>query len=41
MTPEDVVRAWFKEIWNESREDAIDRLAGDTFVGAVSQAVSS
>lgn len=27
MTPEDVVRAWFDEIWNQGREDAIGRLA--------------
>ena len=27
MTPEAVVRAWFKEVWDEGREEAIDRLA--------------
>jgi predicted ester cyclase len=27
MTPEAVVRQWFKEVWDEGREDAIDRLA--------------
>jgi predicted ester cyclase len=32
MTPDDVVRSWFKEIWNEGREDAIDRLADDNFI---------
>ena len=26
-TPDAVVRAWFKEVWDEGREDAIDRLA--------------
>jgi predicted ester cyclase len=26
QTPEAVVRAWFKEVWDEGREDAIDRL---------------
>jgi predicted ester cyclase len=25
-TPEAVVRAWFKEVWDEGREDSIDRL---------------
>jgi predicted ester cyclase len=25
-TPEAVVRAWFKEVWDDGREDAIDRL---------------
>jgi len=32
MTPDAVVRSWFKEIWNEGREEAIDRLAGDNFI---------
>ena len=32
MTPDAVVRAWFQEIWNEGREDAIDRLADDNFI---------
>lgn len=32
MTPDAVVRAWFQEIWNEGREDAIDRLAADNFI---------
>ena len=26
MTPDAVVRAWFKEVWDEGNEDAIDRL---------------
>jgi predicted ester cyclase len=26
MRPEVVVRAWFKEVWDEGREEAIDRL---------------
>ena len=26
-TPDAVVRAWFKEVWDEGREEAIDRLA--------------
>jgi predicted ester cyclase len=26
MTPEEVARRWFKEVWDEGREDAIDRL---------------
>jgi predicted ester cyclase len=26
-TPDAVVRTWFKEVWDEGREDAIDRLA--------------
>lgn len=26
-TPDAVVRAWFKEVWDEGREDAIDRIA--------------
>ena len=26
MTPEAVVRAWFKEVWDEGNEEAIDRL---------------
>jgi len=26
-TPDAVVRAWFKEVWDEGNEDAIDRLA--------------
>ena len=25
-SPDAVVRAWFKEVWDEGREDAIDRL---------------
>ena len=25
-TPDDVVRQWFKEVWDEGREEAIDRL---------------
>jgi steroid delta-isomerase-like uncharacterized protein len=25
-TPETVMRAWFEEVWNQGREDAIDRL---------------
>lgn len=32
MTPDAVVRSWFKEIWNEGREDAIDRLADHNFI---------
>src|SRR5438552_10110409 len=31
MTPDAVVRSWFKEIWNEGREEAIDRLADENF----------
>jgi predicted ester cyclase len=27
LTPDAVVRAWFKEVWDEGREEAIDRLA--------------
>jgi predicted ester cyclase len=27
QTPDAVVRAWFKEVWDEGREEAIDRLA--------------
>ena len=26
MTPDAVIRAWFKEVWDEGNEDAIDRL---------------
>ena len=26
MTPETVVREWFEQVWNNRREDAIDRL---------------
>lgn len=26
MTPDSVVRAWFHEVWDEGREEAIDRL---------------
>jgi predicted ester cyclase len=26
-TPDAVVRTWFKEVWDEGREDAIDRIA--------------
>jgi predicted ester cyclase len=26
QTPDDVVRQWFKEVWDEGRVDAIDRL---------------
>jgi predicted ester cyclase len=32
MTPDAVVRSWFNEIWNEGREEAIDRLADDNFI---------
>ena len=31
-TPDAVVRAWFQEIWNEGREEAIDRLAAANFI---------
>jgi predicted ester cyclase len=27
MTPDAVIRTWFKEVWDEGREEAIDRLA--------------
>jgi|KBSMisStaDraftv2_1062788.scaffolds.fasta_scaffold107708_1 predicted ester cyclase len=27
-TPESVVRSWFDEVWNQGREEAIDRLMG-------------
>ena len=27
LSPDAVVRAWFKEVWDEGREEAIDRLA--------------
>jgi predicted ester cyclase len=26
QTPEDVIRQWFREVWDEGREEAIDRL---------------
>ena len=26
MTPDEVARRWFKEVWDEGREEAIDRL---------------
>lgn len=26
MTPEQIARRWFKEVWDEGREEAIDRL---------------
>ena len=26
MTPDAVIRAWFKEVWDEGKEEAIDRL---------------
>ena len=26
MTPDELVRAWFHDVWDEGREDAIDRL---------------
>jgi predicted ester cyclase len=32
MTPDAVARAWFKEVWDEGREDAIDRLADPEMV---------
>jgi ketosteroid isomerase-like protein len=31
-TPETVVRQWFQEVWDEGREEAIDRLAKQDFV---------
>ena len=27
LTPDAVIRSWFKEVWDEGQEDAIDRLA--------------
>jgi predicted ester cyclase len=41
MTPDAVVRAWFQEIWNEGREDAIDRLAAPNFVAHGAPALRS
>ena len=41
LTPDAVVRAWFKEIWNEGREDAIDRLADDNFIAHGAPALRS
>jgi predicted ester cyclase len=41
MTPDAVVRAWFQEIWNEGREDAIDRLAADDFTAHGAPALRS
>jgi steroid delta-isomerase-like uncharacterized protein len=32
-TPESVVRSWFDEVWNQGREDAIDRLLSVDAVG--------
>lgn len=32
MTPDELVRAWFREVWNEGREEAIDRMARDAQV---------
>jgi hypothetical protein len=26
MTPDQLIRAWFREVWDEGREDSIDRL---------------
>lgn len=26
MTPDEIVRRWFREVWDEGREEAIDRL---------------
>jgi predicted ester cyclase len=26
LTPDEIVRQWFKEVWDEGREEAIDRL---------------
>ena len=31
-TPETVVRQWFKEVWDEGREEAIDRLAAPNLI---------
>jgi predicted ester cyclase len=41
MTPDAVVRSWFREIWNEGREEAIDRLADDNFVAHGAPALRS
>ena len=32
ITPDAVVRSWFQEIWNEGKEEAIDRLADANFI---------
>ena len=32
QTPEAVVRQWFKEVWDEGREEAIDRLAAPNLI---------
>jgi predicted ester cyclase len=31
-TPDQLVRAWFREVWDEGREDAIDRLMAEDAV---------
>lgn len=37
VTPDQLVRQWFEEVWNEGREDAIDRLmAPDVLVHGLS-----
>jgi predicted ester cyclase len=39
MDPDTVVRAWFREVWDEGREDAIDRLmAADALVHGLNEA---
>ena len=32
-TPDSVVRSWFEEVWNQGREDAIDRLLSAESLG--------
>ena len=32
QTPDAVVRQWFKEVWDEGREEAIDQLAAPDLI---------
>jgi steroid delta-isomerase-like uncharacterized protein len=39
MDPDTIVRAWFRDVWDEGREDAIDRLmAPDALVHGLGEA---
>jgi hypothetical protein len=34
MTPEEVARRWFREVWDEGRENAIGRVMAQAAVAA-------
>ena len=43
LTNEEIINIWFQEVWNEGREDTIDRLLDDNCVvtGLISEEINS